>query len=174
MTKTLILLRHLKSDWGDPALADRDRPLAERGMAAGILVRAALTERCPPPDTVRCSPARRTRDTLDAVRDAFPAAEVRFEDALYQASVDTLRGLAAGLPETAKTALLIGHNPGLLEFAWFLARPEDLSAHPVFAKFPTGGVAAFSLPIDGWGALAGGEGRLLAAFTPRELARDRR
>jgi phosphohistidine phosphatase len=174
MTKTLILLRHLKSDWSDPAHADRDRALAERGIAAGLLVRTALSERCPAPDAVLCSPARRARDTLAAVRDAFPAADLRCEEALYGASLDALRALAARLPEPAQTVLLIGHNPGFLEFAWFLARPEDLSAQPIFAKFPTGGVAAFALPIAAWADLAGGCGRLLAAFTPKDLERDRR
>jgi phosphohistidine phosphatase len=27
MTRTLILIRHAKSDWDDPALDDHDRPL---------------------------------------------------------------------------------------------------------------------------------------------------
>jgi phosphohistidine phosphatase len=174
MTKNLILLRHLKSDWGDPGLDDRDRPLAERGIAAGVLVSTALALRCPTPEVVLCSPARRTRDTLAAVGGAFPRADVAFEDSLYAASLDTLRGLAIGLPDGAETVLFIGHHPGLLEFSWFLARPEEISAQPIFAKFPTGGVAAFALPIDDWSDLAGGNGRLLAAFTPKGLARDRR
>ncbi len=174
MTKTLILLRHLKSDRGAPGLPDRDRPLAERGHADGLPVREALARLCPTPQAAVCSPARRTRETWEAIRAACPEAEIRFEDAIYEASLDTLRGVAAALPDAAETALLIGHNPGLLDFAWFLARPADLSARPIFAKFPTGGVAAFGLEIDSWADLSGGGGRLIAAFTPKELARDRR
>ena len=120
---------------------------------------------------VVCSLAQRTRDTLTAIREACPADEVRFEDAIYKASGEALRAIVANLPDSAATVLLIGHNPGLLEFAWFLARAEDLSARPIFAKFPTGGVAAFRLEITAWADLPPGRGGLIAAFTPKELIR---
>lgn len=169
MTKTLILLRHLKSDWGDAALSDRDRPLNGRGNAAGPLVRDALAARCPRPDVVLCSPARRTRDTLAHVAGGFPEAEVRFVPALYEASRNTLIRLAAELPETAQTALIVGHNPGLMELAWHLAKPDDLTRHPLFMKFPTGGVIAFALPVDLWSAPNEGACRVLDSFFPKQL-----
>jgi len=170
MTKCLILLRHLKSDWGDAALSDRERPLNARGNAAGPLVRAALATRCPPPEVVLCSPARRTRDTLAHISPAFPGAEVRYVEALYEASRTTLVRLAADLPDSADTALIVGHNPGLLEFAWHLTRPEALTAHPIFMKFPTGGVIAFALPHETWAADAEGDCRVVDSFFPKQLA----
>jgi len=173
MTKTLILLRHLKSDWGDAALSDRARPLNPRGNAAGPLVRDALAARCPRPDVALCSPARRTRDTLAHVAAAFPEAETHVVEALYEASCETLVRIVAGLPDTAETALVVGHNPGLLECAWFLARPEALTAHPIFMKFPTGGVIALALPEETWAASAEGACRVVASFFPKQLAREK-
>ncbi|MGE4529078.1 MAG: histidine phosphatase family protein [Rhodospirillaceae bacterium] len=169
MTKTLILLRHLKSDWSDAALSDRERPLNARGNAAGPLVRDALAARCPRPEVVLCSPARRTRDTLAHVAEAFPEAEARIVPALYEASRNTLVRLAADLPEAAQTALIIGHNPGLLEFAWHLADPDALANHPIFLKFPTGGVIAFALPHNTWIDAAYGACRVVDSFFPKQL-----
>ena len=64
---TLSLLRHAKSSWNNPSLADRDRPLAIRGVADAPLMGRAMTERGIDPDLVLCSSARRTRDTLALV-----------------------------------------------------------------------------------------------------------
>ena len=40
MRRTLVLVRHAKSAWDEPSLADHDRPLAPRGEQA--LAREAL------------------------------------------------------------------------------------------------------------------------------------
>ncbi|MBN2752887.1 MAG: hypothetical protein JXQ84_09285 [Rhodospirillaceae bacterium] len=172
MTKTLILLRHLKSDWASPGLADPDRPLSTRGNRAGPLVRSAMATRCPSPELILCSSARRTRDTLSHVADIFPTAKTRFVDALYEASLATIRTLITHLPEHVTTALFIGHNPGLFDCAWFLAHPTEISQHAIFTKFPTGGVVAFTLPISAWVDAREGQGRLIAAFTPKDLMRN--
>lgn len=74
MTKTLILLRHLKSGWDDPRLADHERPLNDRGEADGPAIRDALKARCPAPEAVLCSTAKRTRETLALVLPELPAA----------------------------------------------------------------------------------------------------
>ena len=64
---TLSLLRHAKSSWKNPTLADRDRPLATRGETDAPVMGKAMAERGIDPDLVLCSSARRTRDTLALV-----------------------------------------------------------------------------------------------------------
>ena len=66
--KRLLLLRHAKSSWDDPALADHDRPLAPRGRTAAKLIGEHLRENQIGVSLVLCSSARRARETLDLVQ----------------------------------------------------------------------------------------------------------
>jgi phosphohistidine phosphatase len=75
--RTLHLLRHAKSSWDDPSLADRDRPLAPRGLRAGRAIAAYLREHGIAPGLVLCSPAARTRETLGLVATGFPSGTGR-------------------------------------------------------------------------------------------------
>jgi phosphohistidine phosphatase len=65
--KTLYLLRHAKSDWGDPGLDDHDRPLAARGARAAAVVGVHFAQQGYRPSLVLCSSARRTRQTLESL-----------------------------------------------------------------------------------------------------------
>ena len=67
---TLYLLRHAKSAWDDPKLADFDRPLAPRGEREAADMAALIAARAYRPERVLCSSARRTRETLGAVLQA--------------------------------------------------------------------------------------------------------
>lgn len=169
MTKTLILMRHLKSGWEDPSLTDHERPLSQRGIDDGAAMRAALSARLPRPDAVLCSTARRTRETLKAVLPEIPEAAVDFADAVYEASAQTLMRLASMLPETAETALILGHNPGMFDFAWTLVRRAEAAGHPGLTRFPTGATLGLALPIAAWSEIGPGRGAILACFSPKTL-----
>jgi phosphohistidine phosphatase len=121
----LYLLRHAKSDWDDPALADHERPLNGRGRRSAIEVSATLVEESIAPDVVLVSSARRTRQTASALSDALPDdAEICIEDGLYAATATELLGRIRALSDDVRTVLLIGHNPGIEELAAALARPR--------------------------------------------------
>lgn len=60
MVKTLLLLRHAKSSWADPNLADHDRPLAPRGRRASGLIATYLRTHRITPARVLCSSSART------------------------------------------------------------------------------------------------------------------
>lgn len=171
MTKSLILMRHLKSDWDDAGLTDHQRPLSERGRSDGPIIRDALFARCPPPQMVLCSTARRTRETLAAVADLFPGAEIVYDDAIYEATTAALMQITSRISDIVDCAMIIGHNPGIFDFAWTLARRSEISGNPAFTKFPTGAVAAFALPIDSWAEIGTGRGSIIAAFTPKSLVK---
>ena len=57
--KTLYLIRHAKSDWGNPLLADIDRPLNERGKRDAPRMAQRLLDRGELPGLLISSPARR-------------------------------------------------------------------------------------------------------------------
>jgi phosphohistidine phosphatase len=119
------------------------------------------------PALVLCSPALRTRQTLDLVAGAFPAPpEVEFEEALYLATATGLLGRLRQLAPATDSAMLIGHNPGLYELALFIS---ELSGGPLMARlggFPTSALAIFSLQTD-WSGLDRRRARLTQVVTPK-------
>jgi len=172
--KTLFLLRHAKSAWDDPTLADHDRPLAPRGRRAAATMAKYLAERkAGPPrlDLVVCSTARRARETWDRMVDAWPARPpVVFEDGLYLCGGDALLDRLRALPESVVSVMLVGHNPDLHELAVGLAPDgHDASAQALRTKLPTGSFVEIALPEGPWADLAWGRGRLAAFVTPRSL-----
>jgi len=164
-TRQLMLLRHAKSDW--PDVPDRDRPLAKRGRHDAPVVGRWLRDHGYLPEAVVCSVARRTRQTWDLVAPELGGSPpVTFEPRAYAASALTLLYLVRELPAAYRSALLIGHNPGIAELADSLAEPSDRNGGPL--RFPTAAAAVLEFPGD-WADLAPGHARLLDYITPADL-----
>lgn len=168
--KTLILLRHAKSDWADPALTDHDRPLAERGREAAPRMGAWLKAHGPRPDLVLCSTATRARQTLAlALKELGAAPETRFDRGLYLAGGAGVLARLRQAPDEAATLLLVGHNPDLEQLARRLATTGDKPALARLAeKYPTAGLAVIELPVERWSDTGPG-GWLVAFETPKTV-----
>jgi phosphohistidine phosphatase len=170
---SLGLLRHAKSSWDDSDLDDFDRPLNERGRAAAQIMGEALKELHFAPQLILCSPAKRTRETLQLVSPRLqgPAAKVDFDDRLYLTSPDALYGRLKTVPIDAKSVLMIGHNPGLHGLALMLMGTGDAkSISRLEDKLPTAALAVFTFPQVAWRDLIPAAGRLEAFITPRDRA----
>jgi phosphohistidine phosphatase len=161
--KRLWLLRHLKSSWQEPGLADHERPLAPRGRKAGTLVRQWAAEHDVRPDLVLCSTAVRTRATFDLVAPALGTPEVEFDGAIYHAWEKDLVERLRGVGPDYEGVMMIGHNPGLHELGALLAPPGP-------PAFPTGALAELRIDVDDWKDLRPGAAELLQLVVPRELA----
>ena len=154
--KTLLLLRHAKSDWGDPDLPDQDRPLAPRGVRAGPRdprpSRGGVR-----PELVLCSSARRTVETLALVRPGLVTApDVRIEDDLYGASAASILTRLHRVDPPVRSVLVIGHNPGLEDLTAALAGDADEAAlDQLGRKFPTGALAVLEISTEWAGARPG-------------------
>ncbi|MCC7411324.1 MAG: histidine phosphatase family protein [Gammaproteobacteria bacterium] len=169
--RTLVLMRHAKSDWDSASEIDFDRPLSARGRrdaprVGGWLVRAGLV-----PDLVVSSPAARARATTLAVLAMLPEPkpQVLWEPLVYAASLATLLAVLGKMPDSAQRVLLVGHNPGLEELLRYLsggALPADVEpAKPM----PTAAVACLHMPAH-WQRLSAGTARCVRVMRPRKLA----
>jgi phosphohistidine phosphatase len=172
---TLLLLRHAKSSWEIPALADYDRPLAKRGQKAAPRMGAEIAMLELRPDLVLCSGAARTRETLALVMPALgsPSPEVVYDDAIYMATpaslLKQLRGLA-DRPGGPTTVMIVGHNPGLEELADLLIGSGDAEAHRLLQdKFPTCALAVVNFDTERWSDIAPSAGSLARFITPARL-----
>lgn len=168
VVKRLYLLRHAKSSWKDPALADHDRPLNGRGRRAAKMMCGHMRERGVDPQLVLCSTAKRARETLARIEPALGNRAVKVERQLYGASADALLERLRRLPDNLDSVLVIGHNPGLQELALELSRPAD-AAGELEVKFPTAALATLELPGDTWRALDRQSAELAGFVRPRDL-----
>jgi phosphohistidine phosphatase len=164
--KRLILTRHAKSAWDDPAMADHDRPLNDRGKAAAADLGQWLASRDYIPAEVLCSDAERTRKTWSGIAPALPGTPIlSLKPSLYHAGPDVM--LAVLKHAAADTVMMIGHNPGIADFA---ARLVALApVNPDFARYPTGATLVVDFIADSWSDVAYGAGAVVDFVIPREM-----
>ena len=170
---TLALLRHAKSSSDDPDLDDFDRPLNARGLKTAPLMGQALRDLGVAPGVILCSPARRTRDTLELARLKFAGSEpdIRYDRALYLTTGTALLAAVRQCKSPANTLLVVGHNPGLHDLALMLAGSGNRDACArLDEKFPTGALAVFTFPHKTWRDIAPKAGQLAAFITPKDRA----
>jgi phosphohistidine phosphatase len=165
--RDLLLLRHAKSSWDDPELPDRERPLAPRGRRDAGRIARHLRRAGSTPDLVLCSPATRTRETLELVRPALGDAAVLLEDELYAAPAGRLLERVHRVPDSVASLMLIGHNPGLQDLALLLAASGD-ELERLRTKFPTAALATLAFD-EGWDRLARSAAALTAYVVPKQL-----
>ena len=167
---TLYLLRHAKSSWADPTLADHERPLSARGRRDAKRIAKYLVQLAIEPELVLCSSAERARETLELVRRALgPTPRVRLEAKLYAASSDELLDCIRALPEAVAAVMLIGHNPGLQQLALDLAS-TGAELERLEAKFPTAALATLTLANTTWSRLSRADAALAAYVVPKQLS----
>ena len=167
LVRTLYLLRHAKSSWDDPALADHERPLAPRGRRDAKRVAEHLRALGVEPGLVLCSTSARTRETLEFLLPALGASTVLYEDGLYGASRDELLARVHRVPDEVASLMLIGHNPGMEDLALGLASSGD-ELDRVRAKFPTAALATLTIATS-WNRLAPGGAVLESYVVPKQL-----
>jgi phosphohistidine phosphatase len=161
-TRHLLLLRHAKSSWDDPSLADHDRPLAPRGRKAAKRIGAHIRREQIPVALVLCSSASRARQTLDLVA---PPGTIRIERELYGATSAEVLERCRRVPDEVHEVMLIGHEPAIRDLAIeLIGRGSELADR----KFPTAALATLTF-TGPWSTLGPDQAELAAFVTPREL-----
>jgi len=140
----LALVRHAKSDWGDAALSDHDRPLNDRGMRDAPVMAARLAATGFRPDVILASTAVRARTTAEAFAAELGVA-VSLDPELYGAPAGAL--LAAAAATGAASVMVVAHDPGMSVLAGRLS--GDGIGH-----MPTCAVATFTWTQDDWDVAA--------------------
>lgn len=169
--RTLLLLRHAKSNWDDAALDDFDRPLAGRGREAAPRMGREMARRGWLPEHAIVSPALRTRQTWQLVAAELPdPPQATFDASIYEAAPEAILSAIRRVPDTITTLLVVGHNPGLEDLAALLASPDSDAgaAERLKRKFPTAALARFDVAGE-WPHLGAGDARLVDFVSPREL-----
>jgi len=163
--KRLILMRHAKSSWDHPGLSDHLRPLNGRGKQSAEALGDWLRRNKFIPNQILSSSSTRTRETFARLQ---LEGDVQWMDSLYHAEPEDMLG--ALQQATGQSVLMLGHNPGMAEFAQDIVEiPPD---HARFADYPTGATFVAEFDIADWSSVSPGTGRPLAFVVPRELTSE--
>jgi phosphohistidine phosphatase len=142
--KTLFLIRHAKSSWGDTALPDKDRPLNDRGRRDAPKMGERLAKRDVKPDLILSSPAMRALKTAEIIAKKldYRRKDIVVDDRFYAVAADDLLDVIHKLDDKLKRVMLFGHNPELTELAHRLSSK--------ITHMPTCAVAEFTFDAKSW------------------------
>lgn len=164
--KKLLILRHAKSSWDHPDLADMDRPLNKRGLRDAPRMGAWLRQQKLLPDTIASSPAERAKTTARLFAEACGyTKQVKQVSEFYGGGPEAYVHWLQKLPEDCGIVLVVGHNPDLETLLTILTGEV--------AALPTGALAEVELNVARWAALARSpSGKLLNLWRPKDLPEE--
>lgn len=135
--KQVLLVRHAKSDWGDPSLSDFDRPLNSRGKRDAPVMAGRLLEKKIKIDAFISSPAKRAKRTASvfAKEFEFKKKEILLLDKLYAAEAEIFEEVIKKMNDVFNSVAIFAHNPGLTDFANLLTdvRIDNIPTCGIFA-----------------------------------------
>lgn len=145
--KTLYLLRHAKSSWGNASLPDRDRPLEARGERDAARMSKRWSQQHEKPDLIMSSPAARALATAKVVAQGldYKIKNITVDERLYAATVDALIAVIEALDDKLDRVMLVGHNPGFAA----LAHHFDSG----ITHMPTCALAEFRFEAKSWSGI---------------------
>lgn len=160
--KTLTILRHAKSSWKESGANDRERPLSRRGERDAPVMGTRILDAGIRPSLIMSSPAVRAWATAKIVAKAisYPVEFLHREESLYLADTERLLDLLAQQDNAFNNIMIVGHNPGLTEFA-------NRLLPGITDNLPTCGLVAFNLETSDWDLRSGATVDLLLHDYPK-------
>lgn len=143
--KTLILVRHAKSDWGNPSLSDFDRPLNDRGKRDAPVMAKRLLDKKIKIDLIVASPAKRAAKTAKYFAEAFDykKEKIDFNEKLYMAEPASFYSIIENTNDKHDCIAVFSHNFGITDFANTLTNTR-------IDNIPTCGVFAIKADCKKW------------------------
>ncbi len=161
--KRVLVMRHGKSSWENPRWSDLERPLLRKGKRRTKKIGRFLKAQGIRPDLIVTSPARRAKETAMIMREILgETIPVREESVIYFGTGEDLFDVLSGLPETADTVLLVGHNPDLTD--WVNRYKEEK-----IWNLPTSGIFGVEFDALSWNELIAAKWKELFYGEPKRL-----
>ena len=162
--KNLYLVRHAKSSWKFPHLADFDRPLNGRGKRDAPEMGRRLKAREIEADLMVSSPAKRAFTTAMEIAKAlgYPEENILTDHNIYHAGTPDLMGVIRTFPDQKSHALIFGHNPGFTDLA-------NQLLDEYFDNIPTCGIVGINFNTPYWVSIDHSNSRMLFYDYPKKL-----
>jgi phosphohistidine phosphatase len=164
--KTLLVMRHAKSEWGSPTSRDHDRTLAPRGLKAARRMGKFISASGVAPELIVSSTAVRARTTAElAAKAGGWGGSITTDPNLYASDVERVLDVVAGVDPDVNTLLIAGHEPTWSSLVGWLIGGGRVS-------MPTAAVACLDLPQGGWTDLGQATCELRWLVTPKTLKKS--
>jgi len=161
--KTLLVMRHAKSDWGAASGGDHERALAGRGIKAARKVGRFLTDSGTTPDLVLSSTAVRALTTAELAAEAGEwDCEIVTSGDLYASDPERVLDVIRETGNGVQRLLIAGHEPTWSTLVGWLIGGGRV-------RMPTAAVACLDLPRGDWVDLAPATCELRWLITPKTL-----
>lgn len=165
--KRIYLLRHAKAEWDDENPSDYARLLSREGREEALAMGEYMRKASMIPDAVLCSPARRTRETLEIIGENLVMPIPLFEPVIYESGCTDLLYTLRDVRDDATSVLLVGHNPAISVLFNLLIQKEKRTA--ASRDFPTCSLGVLSCEIDHWKDLTSNSCTILLFVRPTDL-----
>lgn len=164
MGKTLIFMRHAKSDWSIAGQKDFDRTLNNRGLGDAPRMGRRLLEIGVKPDMVVSSPAVRAKTTAEYVCEqlGYNIDSIVYDDEIYESSVRSLLGIVNKLDDQYNNVIIFGHNPTHTYLAEYLTKEA-------IGNIPTTGAVCIDFDLDSWQHVSEATGKMRWFEYPKGL-----
>lgn len=163
-SRTLVLVRHSKASHAAPS--DIERPLTKRGLQMAEDLAQELAQRLGSIDLLLVSPAVRARQTAGPLARHRAPEETRVEPSVYESGASGLLDLISVVPQTARTVVVVGHEPTISSLALLLHDADDAQAAAVSCGVPTATAVVLEVP-SGWAGLRARIARIREVLTVR-------
>jgi phosphohistidine phosphatase len=161
--RTLLVMRHAKSDWGVTSGSDHERPLARRGVKAARRMGRFLTDAGTVPDLVLSSTAVRALTTAELAAEAGGwSCKIFTRRDLYASDPERVLEVVGEIENGVERLLIAGHEPTWSTLVTWLIGGGRV-------RMPTAAVACLDLPHGDWIDLAPATCELRWLMTPKML-----
>lgn len=163
--KSLYVIRHAKSSWGDFTQPDFDRPLNERGKRDAPVMAKRLIDAGVTIDLFISSPAKRAHKTCKLFCEVFNRAEsdIKLINELYHASSQMLYEVVGSISDKHSSAAVFCHNPGITDFV------NSLDAMVQVDNMPTCSIVGVRISADSWKDFATSKKEYLFFKYPKQV-----
>lgn len=166
--KNLFLLRHAMAV-NELSDGDQGRALAPKGKEDAEALGDYMKHHDFTPDLVLCSPARRTRETLEGVQTHLDADNVKTIDILYSGGAGDYLYEIQQCDDKYDNILIVAHNPSIYELARLLAaQGSDSVMQRLSEGYPPASLSVVNLVCEKWADIQPAENTLAAIVNPMD------
>lgn len=164
MSRILYIVRHAKAEDRSMFMTDHSRQLTADGIMAAARIGRFLKEKQVRPDQIVSSTAPRAKDTAKGMAEqlGFDPEQIELNEALFEGGPKAYLAAVNALPDSAQSAMIVGHNPDVTYFAEFLT-------HQSLGSMSKGAVVAIEFADVDWPEVSRATGRVLFQIAPKQL-----
>jgi len=163
--KTLILVRHAKTEPIHSKITDRERNLLNRGVNDAHMVSLKLLDKKIIPDLIISSPANRAIETAEIFADNFDYSKnkILIKELIYDhyTTNDFIKMLSK-IPDKHQKVMVFGHNPSFEILAYRFT--NEFNKH-----LPTAGLIGINFDVKSWSEIEAGKGKFLFFYFPKNV-----